>query len=76
MVHPRRARRQNTPVRAESRGDVCVRKEYDSLSRRATLVDQIVIDDWPEEVPITAAEIDVLDAFLGDLLDAFLRPRH
>ncbi len=46
------------------------------VSTKANQPDQIVVDDWPEEVPITAAEVDVLDAFLGDLLDAFLRPRH
>ena len=47
MADPRRARRQNTPVREESHDDVCVRKGYDSVSRRAALVDQIVTDDWP-----------------------------
>jgi hypothetical protein len=28
-----------------------------------------VIDDWPERVPVTAAEIDVFEAWFGDILD-------
>jgi hypothetical protein len=49
---------------------------YDSPTRDAIAGDQIVSDDWPADVPITAAEANILDVFLGDLLDAFLRPRH
>ncbi|MGE0236924.1 hypothetical protein [Methylocystis sp.] len=60
----------------ENRDGVRAPKRYDSVSREAVAVDQIVTDDWPEEVPITAAEVDVLEIFLGDMLDAFLRPRH
>jgi hypothetical protein len=28
-----------------------------------------VTDDWPEEVPVTEAEIDVFEAWFGDLFD-------
>lgn len=28
-----------------------------------------VHDNWPERVPITAAELDVFDAWFGDILD-------
>jgi hypothetical protein len=28
-----------------------------------------VTDDWPERVPVTAAEIDVFEAWFGDILD-------
>jgi hypothetical protein len=28
-----------------------------------------VIDDWPERVPVTDAEIDVFEAWFGDILD-------
>jgi hypothetical protein len=31
-----------------------------------------VVDDWPECVPVTRAEIDVLETFLGRLLDQVL----
>jgi hypothetical protein len=60
----------------ENRDGVHAPKGYDSAPKEAIAVDQIVTDDWPEEVPITAAEVDVLEIFLGDMLDAFLRPRH
>jgi len=28
-----------------------------------------VVDDWPEHIPITAAELDVIEAHFGRLLD-------
>jgi hypothetical protein len=28
-----------------------------------------VADDWPKDVPVTEAEIDVFEAWFGDLLD-------
>ena len=28
-----------------------------------------VTDDWPEDVPVTEAEIDVFEAWFGDLFD-------
>jgi len=30
-----------------------------------------VIDDWPQSVPVTQAEIDVFEARFGDLFDEF-----
>jgi hypothetical protein len=35
-----------------------------------------VTDDWPEEVPITEAELDVFEAWFGDLFDEFFSTRH
>lgn len=32
-----------------------------------------VMDDWPEHVPITDAELDVLEAWFGDLFDELFR---
>lgn len=29
----------------------------------------VVTDDWPEDVPVTVAEIDVFEAWFGDLFD-------
>jgi hypothetical protein len=28
-----------------------------------------VLDDWPERVPVTSGELDILEAWLGDILD-------
>ena len=33
----------------------------------------IVVDDWPQMVPITAAEVETIERYLGPLLAAFLR---
>lgn len=35
-----------------------------------------VTDDWPDEVPITEAEIEVFEAWFGDLFDEMLSTRH
>jgi hypothetical protein len=35
-----------------------------------------VTDDWPDEVPITEAELDVFEAWFGDLFDEFFSTRH
>ena len=33
-----------------------------------------VMDDWPERVPVTQAEVDVFEAWFGDLFDEFFGP--
>jgi hypothetical protein len=33
-----------------------------------------VMDDWPERVPVTQAELDVFEAWFGDLFDEFFGP--
>jgi hypothetical protein len=35
-----------------------------------------VTDDWPEEVPVTEAEIEVFEAWFGDLFDELFSTRH
>jgi hypothetical protein len=30
-----------------------------------------VIDDWPERVPVTETEVDVFEAWFGDIFDEF-----
>jgi hypothetical protein len=34
----------------------------------------IVTDDWPERVPVTEREVDVFEAWFGDILDELLGP--
>ncbi len=29
----------------------------------------IITDDWPEHIPVTEAEVDVFEAWFGDLFD-------
>lgn len=33
-----------------------------------------VYDDWPERVPVTDAEVDVFEAWFGDLFDELFGP--
>jgi hypothetical protein len=35
-----------------------------------------VTDDWPAHVPITEAEIEVFEAWFGDLFDELFSTRH
>ena len=35
-----------------------------------------VTDDWPEDVPVTEAEIDVFERWFGDVFDELLDPRR
>ncbi len=34
-----------------------------------------VTDDWPEDVPVTEAEIDVFERWFGDVFDELLNPK-
>ena len=53
-----------------------VRRSGISAPIEAEIADRMVVDDWPDEVPITASEVDVVATFLGDLLHAFLKSRQ
>jgi hypothetical protein len=33
-----------------------------------------VSDDWPERIPVTDAEVDVFEAWFGDLFDELFGP--
>ena len=35
-----------------------------------------VKDDWPADVPVTEAEIEVFEAWFGDLFDELFSTRH
>jgi hypothetical protein len=36
----------------------------------------MVTDDWPDPVPITAAELDVFETWFGDLFDELFGPHR
>ena len=38
-----------------------------------TLATWTVSDDWPERMPVTDAEVDVFEAWFGDLFDESVR---
>jgi hypothetical protein len=33
-----------------------------------------VIDDWPQQVPVTECEVDVFETWFGDILDELFGP--
>jgi hypothetical protein len=35
-----------------------------------------VMDDWPARVPVTSVEMDVFEAWFGDLFDELFGPRR
>ena len=45
-----------------------------SEKRRRVQKDVTVIDDWPEVVPITEAEVRIIEAYFGDVLDELFGP--
>lgn len=69
----------HVPLRAAE-----VRRERGAaLARTKREADRpVVTDNWPTTVPVTHREIDVIETYLGAMLDALLRqsdphgPRH
>jgi hypothetical protein len=43
---------------------------------RANEAEWTVTDDWPEDVPVTEAEIEVFEAWFGDLFDELFSTRN
>ena len=48
-------------------------REYDLRSEKLGETPVTVVDDWPTNVPVTAAEVETIERYLGPLLAAFLR---
>lgn len=80
MARPRKSRPQDITVPGEALDDL-----YDyarPLARRAGRpapedpTTWTVTDDWPEDVPVTEAEIEVFEAWFGDLFDELFSTRH
>ncbi|HEY2231187.1 MAG TPA: hypothetical protein VGI22_26310 [Xanthobacteraceae bacterium] len=80
MARPRKSRPPDVAAPAEAPDDL-----YDyaqplprRLGRPAPEDPSIwtVTDDWPEDVPVTEAEIEVFEALFGDLFDELFSTRH
>jgi hypothetical protein len=76
MADPRLLRRRIASEQNRNCDGVRAPKRYDSAPVEAESADHLVVDDWPEDVPIFSSEVDVLATFLADMLDAFLGPRQ
>lgn len=48
-----------------------------ALARKKLEADQpVVTDNWPEAVPVTHREIEVIETYLGAMLDTLLEEFH
>jgi len=82
MAFARKIRRRTNRRRAECPNDLF---DYAVLpagsvrpcagqSPKDDLSSWIVTDDWPERVPVTSAEVDVFEAWFGDVFDELFGP--
>jgi hypothetical protein len=80
MARPRKSRPQDVAVSGEAPDNL-----YDYVRPSARRPGRpapedpttwTVKDDWPEDVPVTEAEIEVFEAWFGDLFDELFSTRH
>jgi len=73
MARSQKSRRQWSAGAATALGDLHdYARRPTRRAKRSRKVDPIewtVTDDWPEDVPATEAEIEVFEAWFGDLFD-------
>jgi len=51
-------------------------RRRDSSLGRFDIESLPVIDDWPERVPVTEAEIDIFERYFGEVLDRLFSPKE
>jgi hypothetical protein len=80
MARKRKSRTSKTTTEAELPDDLYdyARPPARRVGRpaKADTTTWTVTDDWPDEVPITEAELDVFEAWFGDLFDELFSTRH
>jgi hypothetical protein len=42
--------------------------------RASEQLEKLLGDDWPEQIPVTEAEVEVFEAWFGDLFDELFGP--
>ena len=51
------------------------RGRYD-VRRKGQVEEWTVVDDLPAKIPVTGAEVDIFEAYFGDLFDEFFGARR
>lgn len=72
MTHSRVSPPKYQPFMVEP-DDFSGSREYDLRPEKPAETPVIVVDDWPAKVPVTVAEIETIERYLGPLLADFLR---
>ena len=74
LDHDERGHRDRCPTTSTT---ICSQQLDEGAARqRRDRSEWTVTDDWPDEVPITEAEIEVFEAWFGDLFDELFSTRH
>ena len=79
MAPPRKSSGQRAPVDAGLGSLYDYARASSRPGRRRAKRDRTawtVTDDWPEEVPVTEAEIEVFETWFGELFDELFPARH
>jgi len=80
MARPQKSRRRHPTLSAAAPDDLHdYARRLTRRARRVANVDPVewtVTDDWPENVPVTEAEVDVFEAWFGDLFDELFSTRE
>jgi hypothetical protein len=63
------------PKRRQSQDVACHSRKAADSSRHDRLRGLAVVDDLPRRVPVSQRELDVIETYLGDLLDEALGQR-
>jgi hypothetical protein len=77
MSHPRRRqlRRVKFGIPPDDLQDYAIEpKRRTGRLPKHDLSNWTVTDDWPERIPVTNAEVDVFEAWFGDLFDELFGP--
>ncbi len=82
MAQPRKLRRRTPRRPAHCPGDLLdytqlpsdAGRRCDGRPSKDDLSTWTVTDDWPERVPVTSAEVDVFEAWFGDVFDELFGP--
>jgi hypothetical protein len=80
MARPRKSRRQDVTAPGEAPDDLYDYARPPARRPGRPQADDpstwTVTDDWPDEVPVTEAEVEVFEAWFGDLFDELFSTRH
>ncbi len=72
---PRRARCfNNAPIPSDLYDDLLAPDRRPGRPVKHGLIGWRVIDDWPQQVPVTECEVDVFETWFGDILDELFGP--